>query len=482
MNNASQTTFVSSELFPAAGTIVDSHLLDSVKTQKSASQEVIFPDAALASKVCAALNIPEGDPITQDELEALISLTATSAGITDISGLEYATNAVQLELSVNQIQDLTPLGGLQDLYYLGLSNNDISDLSPIENLPALTTLAVNYNNITDISPVNTITSLQTLGADGNNISDISSLSGLVNMSQFSFVDNNISDISVVENYPNLRGVYFSNNPLSSIEPLCDRTTLQVAVLNNIGISDFSVLTDREALGRVEISNNNVTDISFIKKSKDFVVTFMAESDNITDLTPLKDAAHLKILSLYNNPDLKDISPIDNAPVLADFGFPNTSVTDLTHVNKNIFGLYIAHDKIDDFSPISNITYLQMFNAVDTGMKDVSFLKDLTLLNYAMLDDNQITDLRSLSDKYYLQFSVDDQVITLDDTTLGQSTSLSLFNREGNVPPITWYTPGSYDPDTETVTWDNPGLNALAWSETDERSYIFAGTLTQYVSN
>lgn len=52
--------------------------------------------------------------------------------IQSLKGLEYAVNLKSLDLSGNQITDLTPLAGLTNLTYLDLSDNQITDLQPLE--------------------------------------------------------------------------------------------------------------------------------------------------------------------------------------------------------------------------------------------------------------------------------------------------------------------------------------------------------------
>ncbi|RHO53393.1 hypothetical protein DW094_11640 [Ruminococcaceae bacterium AM07-15] len=52
--------------------------------------------------------------------------------IQSLEGLQYAVNLKSLDLSGNQITDLTPLAGLTNLTYLDLSDNQITDLTPLE--------------------------------------------------------------------------------------------------------------------------------------------------------------------------------------------------------------------------------------------------------------------------------------------------------------------------------------------------------------
>ena len=53
------------------------------------------------------------------------------ANISDLTGLEFATNLQGLMLVNNSISDLTPLSDLTNLQTLWLQNNSISDLAPL---------------------------------------------------------------------------------------------------------------------------------------------------------------------------------------------------------------------------------------------------------------------------------------------------------------------------------------------------------------
>lgn len=91
---------------------------------------VDFPDSALETAVRSAVSVPSGD-IHQLDLLGVTSLTASSLGITDLTGMEYWTTLETLNLSGNSIVNISPLGANVALTSLDLSNNSISDISPI---------------------------------------------------------------------------------------------------------------------------------------------------------------------------------------------------------------------------------------------------------------------------------------------------------------------------------------------------------------
>ncbi len=122
------------------------------------------------------------------------SLAANDREITNITGLEYATNLTELVLNGNNISDISALSGLTALTDLNLSDNNISDISVLSKLTALTRLDLSDNNISDISVLSKLTALTWLDLHGNKISNLDALVGLINLQILQLHSNRITDI------------------------------------------------------------------------------------------------------------------------------------------------------------------------------------------------------------------------------------------------------------------------------------------------
>lgn len=102
--------------------------------QAFAEDPVYFADAKLKTVVEAALG--KSNPTPSDML-GLTSLSAFDQGITDLTGLEYATNLTELDLSGNQISDFSVLLILENLRSLSLRGSQITDINILSNLTKL---------------------------------------------------------------------------------------------------------------------------------------------------------------------------------------------------------------------------------------------------------------------------------------------------------------------------------------------------------
>ena len=73
-------------------------------------------------------------------MERLRNSYRMSDYITDLSGLEYASNLKTLILDNTAVTDVTPLSGLTQLEQLTIENTDITDISSLNNLVNLKTV------------------------------------------------------------------------------------------------------------------------------------------------------------------------------------------------------------------------------------------------------------------------------------------------------------------------------------------------------
>ena len=188
---------------------------------------VEVPDPNLKQAVRDALSLPAGVSLTQGHMLQLIDLNALDSGITDLTGLEYATELGVLKLGENQIHDLRPLTNLVLLDTLFLWDNPIIDISPLANLTNLKLLDLGgegldiriTGEITDISPLANLTQLRVLDLRDNLIEDITPLANLKQLTLLVLVNNRIVDFSPLANLVNLRELYILQNFGTDITPL-----------------------------------------------------------------------------------------------------------------------------------------------------------------------------------------------------------------------------------------------------------------------
>jgi len=177
-----------------------------------AEEPVVFKSAALQAAVEEELWVP--DPTPSDML-GLTQFYASNKSITDMTGLEYATNLRDLRLPCNWITSISVVATLSNLEVLVMNNNEIGDLSPLAGLSNLRHLDFHDNHrISNLSPLTGLSALNTLILRGNQISDLWPLSGLNSLENLELSYNDISDISPLCGLTNLSSLDLRGNPLS----------------------------------------------------------------------------------------------------------------------------------------------------------------------------------------------------------------------------------------------------------------------------
>lgn len=89
--------------------------------------------------------------------------------IENLEGVEYCVYARIIDLSGNNLTDVSALSQLMRLEEIYLQNNQISYLDGLHELPYLRVLDLSYNSVSDLSPLFELDSLEFLNIIGNSI-------------------------------------------------------------------------------------------------------------------------------------------------------------------------------------------------------------------------------------------------------------------------------------------------------------------------
>ena len=229
--------------------------------------------------------------------------------VSDLTGLEYATNLTILDLGGNRrIKDFSPLSSLTNLKSLDLAGTDITDLSSLSQLTNLTELRLNRNwKLTDISALSGLTSLTELYLDYNRITDVSALSKLTNLKSLYLNHNKLTDISALSGLTNLRVLVLWENQITAIPPLLQ--------LKNVR--------------KLELTSNQITSIPPIKQLENLQSLKLA-GNQLTDIYGLSGLKNLRYLDLRNN-RIKDISVLTTLPDLRDVKLDRNPLNEETYL-------------------------------------------------------------------------------------------------------------------------------------------------------
>ena len=269
-----------------------------------------------------AVEPTQGDMVNLTELWDSFTSGPESSKVTDLTGLEYATNLIYLDLSSHNVSDLSPLAGLTSLDGLYMSDNNLSSIAPLSSLN-LTFLYVTFNsgitsisavssmsnlrffgcgwcNISSISPVSGLSQLEELQIDYNPVTDLTPMYGLTNLYRLGLAGLGLTDISFLSNWPNMTYLSLSSNPLTDLSSLSLYTTLTSLYLYNMSISDISFLSTLVNLQWLGLAQNNIQDISVIANLT-LIKSLLLYNNQFSDISPLTGLTTMQFCYIYDNP-------------------------------------------------------------------------------------------------------------------------------------------------------------------------------------
>ncbi|MDE0468640.1 MAG: leucine-rich repeat domain-containing protein [Candidatus Poribacteria bacterium] len=270
---------------------------------------VEFADANLAKHVRSALNLPTRGgvdllKIPKTELEKLTKLSTWYDDITNLTGLEHATQLKELYLGGEDVRDITPLAQLTQLKALSLYNNEVKDITPLAQLTQLTELNLSGNSISDITPLAQLTQLTELNLNSE------------------WGNNNVSDLTPLAQLTQLRVLNLWSNNVSDITPLAQLTQLTELNLERNNISDLTPLAHLRHLGTIKTNSfqGSASEIPLIKVTATQLLVETTLNGSSVTLTLLRDGTSY------------DVSPDNIRNALRVSGINGVAVSDITRVS------------------------------------------------------------------------------------------------------------------------------------------------------
>ena len=371
-----------------------------------------IPDTNLRAAVRDALDLADGDRLTKAAIRDMTELSASRSQISDLTGLEFATNVIVLKLNGNSISDLSPLSGLENLTGLHIWSNDITDVSPLADMTQLEVLRFTKNSVSDLSALAGLVNLKRLSLKSNSVSDVSPLSGLESLEILHLAGNRITNTSVLAGL-----VSHLTEPLD-IVVFPDRN-LEVLVRESLrifeGLADDEMLTPEFMALLTRVYAHTVTPVIRSLGGLEHATNleeliFLNTQHARRDLTPLAGLAHLTRVELEGRSSA--LETLLSLPSLSTLRLRSAGLTDLTTVSEltGVRTLQLSFNgNLRDLTPLANMENLRRLTVVGSyrssdpwdltaadALSDISPLSALENLTYLSLDYNGISDLSALS--------------------------------------------------------------------------------------
>ena len=350
-------------------TFKDANLKQALFARLSELRYVDPLDDSHTITIGAALKVKGYDLNTQQGAKTLIGKK-----IQNIDGMQYFTNAPQINLSSNQIKDITPLKKLTKLQGLLLNQNSIRSVDALADLTNLTTLFCSNNQIEDISSLSNLKNLTSLWMANNRLSSFDVVKNFKHLVNLRIENNSISDISLLSDLPAIKWLGIGGNPITDFSALQKLNKLIMLYVDNTTFSDndwkFITSTD---LAILHVGGTKITTLEPMKNFTKLSRVWIDNNQNITDFSPLNSFTNLVELNV-NNTKFSDANTniITNNPKLTLLKVGGTGITNLDFLSKtpNITSLDISNNKnISNFEKLKSMSKLVEFDTSNTKIDD-----------------------------------------------------------------------------------------------------------------
>ena len=203
------------------------------------------------------------------------NISACGKSFGSIEGLQYCINLVDLNLTGNDIEDISPLGSCRKLKELDLSRNEkLKDLSPISVCTQLTYLSLeNCKGISDISPLRSLTKLKDLDLEKvcitseNSQAYMNTIKSLTNLTSLCLAWCDVKDehTSMLNSLTKLTKLTIGGNYLSNPGFLEKHTNLTQLSLYGTDVGNSAVYSKLTNLKVFGVGGTCISDFSFINK-------------------------------------------------------------------------------------------------------------------------------------------------------------------------------------------------------------------------
>ncbi len=367
---------------------------------------VDVPDAAFRACLLGELGAGEV-PLTESRLASLDEVacwnTSGEEPIRDLTGAEHLTGARTISLAMEEVTDLSPLGGLVDLEVLLIYGGPVVDPAPLRGLSGLTELMLSGHLVDDLGFLTDLPSLRKLHLGGASV-DLGPVAQLTALTELSLGTTGTTDFSWVSGLTGLTRLTLYDDTITQLQ-LGHPPNLDTLWVGGKNLSDLSTLAGL----------NGLTDLRLTAPAA-------------TDLGPLSALTTMTGLQIYNTAaDLTPLSGLTGLATLTVWYSRLSGLPDLTGMS-SLTSLTVTHDQLTDLA-IGTPPSLTTLDASNNQLTDVT-LSGLPALQNLDLSTNTLTDLR-LADLPALA-TVDARTNTLTNPgTFERLPRLSSLNLNGN---------------------------------------------------
>ncbi|CAL5995980.1 Conserved_hypothetical protein [Hexamita inflata] len=305
-------------------------------------------------------------------------------------------------VGIEQIEKITSLD-------LGLNALTDNSLNVIAEMKTLVELNLSLNRLENVEKLKQLTLLKQLDLNQNRIKDISSFNQLINLQNFDGSYNNLSQVSL-QDMNRLKVLNLSNNQIYSIDGLQNLANLVYLNLSNNLIGSLEFCKDLRHLIDIRVHGNSIKDYSPILNHTNYQLIWQEhiqqnihEIDN-TDLTPkestdIQQNLILKVIQKTEQIIRQDNNNQNQSEYLNCKFYDKLQKDNLDNIIFNMTQYNYVLKSVNTYL----LEYLIKLNLSSLRIRYISLLKELVHLTYLNLSNNNIYNINSLKQLIKLHY-------------------------------------------------------------------------------
>jgi hypothetical protein len=342
------------------------------------------------------------DSVKIDQLYRFVeidSLDISGQNLTDLSPLEALRGLKYVNISNTRISKLGPISNVTFLEHLDISNTSTSDIQFIKYSDRLKYLDISNTRIEDISELANLKAIHSLKADKTPIMSFAVLNEFKNIETLSLIESGFNNAENIQELVKLQDLNLSKNYLINTSALKKLVSLRFLNLAETNIEDISSLGSLEKLQVVDLTKTPTSDLSALN-GKEFLLKILAdetslsvsEADKFTRSNPkVLLIHHVKDLESWwaglsnawkeslkkANPQIKGNNPnvetLTFTIGLEELDLKNTGIESLNPVVRfvKIKKIDFSNNPIEDLIPLSEVKTLVEITGKNTNVRDIS---------------------------------------------------------------------------------------------------------------
>lgn len=251
---------------------------------RSASREAVFSRPLIERAARMNLGLADGERLTQEALAGVTGLYVVAdeafadadgfysavdrwyadgrdsrGGTVSLEDLSMMPNLKQVCLAAQQIEDISPLAGLEALDKVELKHNYITDISALAGMERLTSVGINDNPVRDISPLVECPNLAFLDLCDVRSYDASAIARLGNFDMLD-IANSTDSYNYLDG-KSILALHLSWTGLTDLHALDGVTRLEDLQIAHTAVVDLAPLTVHAGLKQLNIAGIPAQDLS-----------------------------------------------------------------------------------------------------------------------------------------------------------------------------------------------------------------------------